>query len=104
MLKGTIGLLAACAIAGATLTGAQAADLPSIWGGAAAGPSTTPQETAKLRTGYTDICGRPLKEVPIFFYKDGRPTPIARTPYFYCVTGRTLTRGSIPPTMEYCCG
>ncbi|MBZ8131869.1 hypothetical protein [Afifella sp. IM 167] len=38
-----------------------------------------------------------------FFDRDGRPTPPARTPYFYCATGETFLPGDIPPPPEYCC-
>jgi hypothetical protein len=43
------------------------------------------------------------RENVILFDEDGHPTIPARTPYFYCATGTTLTPDEIPPPREYCC-
>jgi hypothetical protein len=43
------------------------------------------------------------RETVILFDEDGHPTIPARTPYFYCATGTTLTPDQIPPPREYCC-
>ncbi len=48
------------------------------------------------------ICAEPLERVR-FFNKDGSPTAPARTNYYYCVTGRMLMPGDVPPPPEYCC-
>jgi hypothetical protein len=48
-------------------------------------------------------CAGP-QETVIFFDEYGRPTVPARTPYYYCVTGRMLVNSDIPPPPEYCCG
>ncbi len=43
------------------------------------------------------------RETVVLFDKQGRPTVVARTPYFTCVTGLVLLPGEIPPPPEYCC-
>lgn len=91
-------LLVAAAMAALVPTMGVAADLP------AQVEAPVVMEEVPVATGYTDICGRPLAVVPIFFDHRGKPTPVARTPYYYCVTGRTLTPYELPPTYEYCCG
>jgi len=48
-------------------------------------------------------CAGP-QEVVVFFDENGHPTVPARTFYYYCVTGRMLVPGDIPPPPEYCCG
>ena len=47
-------------------------------------------------------CAKPLERV-ILFDERGRPTPPARTPYFYCIVGEMLLPTDIPPPPEYCC-
>jgi len=66
---------------------AGAADLPQDY---VPGPTVVP------------YCAQPPERV-ILFDRWGRPTVPARTPYYYCVTGRTLFAGDIPPPPEYCC-
>ena len=56
--------------------------------------------------GYDDraiyVCGQRMDHI-ILFDEWGRPTVPARTPMYYCITGRTLTKSQLPPPPEYCC-
>lgn len=80
-----LSALAIAAMVGA-IGNADAADLPGTYPVQAQGPYACP----------------PREEV-VLFDRFGDPTPPARTPYFYCVTGTVLVPGDIPPPPEYCC-
>ena len=88
-----LSALAVAAMLGA-IGPAGAADMPG------SGPGSGP--------GGAYACA-PSEEV-VLFTEQGKlitfqiPTVPARTPYYTCVTGRTLKPGDVPPPPEYCCG
>ena len=47
-------------------------------------------------------CGQDVSQIVLFDRKK-RPTVVARTPFYTCVTSETLLKGEIPPPPEYCC-
>ena len=72
---------------------------------------TVPARAADLPGhGHSDAYACAPREEVVLFTEQGHfptfhiPTEPARTPYYTCVTGRTLKPGDIPPPPEYCCG